>query len=45
MFLLVAGVDRASATEIEDPEFDSRSGQTKDYKLWYSQLSCLTFSN
>ena len=24
--------------------FDSRSGQTKDYKNWYSQLSCLTFS-
>ena len=25
---------------------DSQSGQTKDYKIWYSQtLSCLTFSN
>ena len=24
--------------------FDTRSGQTKDYKNWYSQLSCLMFS-
>ena len=23
--------------------FDSRSGHTKDYKNWYSQLICLTF--
>ena len=26
------------------PGFDSQSGQTKDYKNWYSQLSCFTFS-
>ena len=25
--------------------FDSRSDQTKDYKNWYSQVSCLPFSN
>ena len=32
--------DRASATEA----VDSRSGKTIDYKNWYLQLSCLTFS-
>ena len=37
-------VDRVSATEAVD-WFDSWSGQIKDYKTWYSQLSCLTFSN
>ena len=34
-------VDKPSTTEA----IDSPSGQTKDYKDWYSQLPCLTFSN
>ena len=25
--------------------FDSRTGQTQNYKNWYSQFPCLTFSN
>ena len=37
-------MDRASATDAIPgrPGFDSRSGQTKDYKTWYTQLPCLT---
>ena len=35
------GVDTASATELM---LDSRSGHSKDYKNWCSQLPCLTFS-
>ena len=38
-------VDRASATEAVASGSDTRSGQTKDYKNWYSQLLCLTLSN
>ena len=36
-------MDRASASKTV-PEFESRSGQSKDHKNWCSQLSRLMFS-
>ena len=35
---------RASASGSVDLGFDSESGQTNDFKSWYLQLPCLTFS-
>ena len=38
-------VDRVSATETVESGSIPGPGITKDYKNWYSQLPCLTFSN